>query len=64
MKKWLIIVAGVGGGLLLFFGVSFLLVGLLLTDDGLFGSGDAVGVVEVKGIILDSHQTASGVRQE
>jgi protease-4 len=63
MKKWLIIVAGVGGGLLLFFGVSFLLVGLLLTDDGLFGSGDAVGVVEVKGIILDSQETIKRLRE-
>ena len=63
MKKWLIIVAGVGGGLLLFFGVSFLLVGLLLTDDSSFGSGKAVGVVEVKGIILDSQETIRHLRE-
>ena len=63
MKKWLIIVAGVGGGLLLFFGVSFLLVAVLLTDDDSFTSGKAVGVVEVKGIILDSQETIRRLRE-
>ena len=63
MKKWLIIVAGVCGGLLLFFGVSFLLVALLITDEGSFGSGKAVGVVEVKGIILDSQETIRRLRE-
>lgn len=63
MKKWLIIAAGVGGGLLLFFGVSFLLVAVLMSDDGSIGSGKAVGVVEVKGIILDSQETIRRLRE-
>ena len=63
MKKWLIIVAGVGGGLLLFFGVIFLLVAVFMTDDGSIGSGKAVGVVEVKGIILDPQETIRRLRE-
>ncbi len=57
MKKWLIIVAGVAGGLLLCLGLLVLGVSLLLKDDSSFGSGNVVGVVEVKGIILDSQET-------
>ncbi len=63
MKKWLLIVGGVAGGLLLFFGVLFLGVSLLLKDDGSFGTGNVVGVVEVKGIILDSQETIRQLRE-
>jgi protease IV len=57
MKKWLLIVGGVAGGLLLFVGVLFLGVSLLMKDDVSFGTGNVVGLVEVKGIILDSQET-------
>lgn len=63
MKRWLIIVSGVAGGLLLFFGGSLLMVGLLLKDSDSISSGKAVGVVEVKGIILDSGETIRQLRE-
>ena len=63
MKKWLLVVAGVAGGLLLFVLVLVLAVSLLLRDEGSFGSGSAVGIVEVKGVILDSQETIRQLRE-
>ncbi len=63
MKKWLLIVSGVAGGLLLFIGLLILGVSLLMKDDGSFGTGRVVGVVEVKGIILDSQETIRQLRE-
>ncbi len=61
MKKMLLTIAGVGGVTLLCC-LSFLVV-RLLTDDGSFGSGKMVGVVEVKGIILDSQESIRRLRE-
>lgn len=63
MKKWFTIVAGVAGGLLLFSGLISLAVSFLMKDDASFGSGNVVGVVEVKGIILDSQETIRQLRE-
>ena len=63
MKKWLLVGACVAGGILLLFGVSLLAVSLLLSDERTLGSGSTVGVVEVKGIILDSQETIRQLRE-
>ncbi len=63
MKKWLLIVAGVAGGLLLFTGVLLLGAVLLMKDENSFGTGNVVGVVEVKGIILDSQETIRQLKE-
>ena len=63
MKKGLLIGAGVAGGFLLLFGGSLLVMSLLLEDGSSLGSGSAVGVVEVKGIILDSQETIRHLRE-
>jgi protease-4 len=54
---------GVAGGIFLLFGVSLLAVSLLLSDERTLGSGSTVGVVEVKGIILDSQETIRQLRE-
>jgi protease IV len=63
MKKLLLIIAGVAGALLLIFGLSVLAFLLLLGEEHSLASGDAVGVVEVKGIILDSQETVKQLRE-
>jgi protease IV len=61
-KRWLLWVALGLGGLLLLFGVCVLVATLLMGDRDNMMSGDGVGLVEVKGLIVDGTDTVRQLR--
>jgi len=61
-KRWLLWVALGLGGLLLLFGVCVLVATLLVGDRDSMMSGDGVGLVEVKGLIVDGTDTVRQLR--
>ena len=56
-NKWLWIAAGVSGGFLFLFAASMMIASLLMGDDSTLVKGRGIGLVEVKGVILDSQET-------
>jgi len=56
-NKWLWLAIGITGTFFLIFVVSILTVTIFLGNDGKFVKGSGIGVVEVKGMILDSQET-------
>jgi len=60
-NRWLIWTAFGTGGILLLFGVCVLVATALMGDDEA-GSGEGVGLVEVKGVIVDGQDTVRQLR--
>ncbi|MFZ3207325.1 MAG: signal peptide peptidase SppA [Geobacteraceae bacterium] len=56
-NRWLWLALAVGGGIVFLFVISVFTIGVLLGENqGLISGGD-IGIVEVKGVILDSEET-------
>lgn len=56
-NKWLWIAAGVSGGFLFLFAVSLMIASLLMGDGSTLIKESGIGLVEVRGVILDSQET-------
>lgn len=56
-NKWLWIAAGISGGFLFLFAASMMIASLLLGDDPTLLKESGIGLVEVRGVILDSQET-------
>lgn len=62
-KKWLWFGIGIPLGMVVLFAVSVAIVNLILGDGSRFLGGGGVGLVEVRGVILDSQDTIRQLRE-